>query len=146
MVSSANPTSPKQNALMNTPLSGHAVGIILKEPMRRAIVTIRNERQVFEGTVKRGYQGDMDDVFTSADTKAQAVYLKSLRQCFPDIPVIAAEGTTALGTASPTYFTVDPGRRVPDKVALDACDRRALDAAVLIGGTASQIIHVFRAL
>lgn len=85
MVSSANPPSPKQNALMNIPLNGHAVGIIFKEPMRRAIVTIRNERQVFEGTVKRGYQGDMDDVFTSADTKAQAVYLKSLRQCFPDI-------------------------------------------------------------
>lgn len=113
---------------MNTTLSGHAVGIILKELMRRAIVTIRNERQVFEATVKRGYRGDMDDVFTSADTKAQAIYMKSLRQCFPDIPVIAEEGTTALGTASPTYFTVDPGRRVPDKVALDACDRRALDA------------------
>jgi fructose-1,6-bisphosphatase/inositol monophosphatase family enzyme len=93
---------------MSTPLNGHAVGIILKELMRRAIVTIRNERQVFEATVKRGYHGDMNDVFTSADTKAQAVYMKSLRQCFPDIPVIAEEGTTGLGTASPTYFTVDP--------------------------------------
>jgi len=56
---------------MQAELNGHAVGIILKELVRRAMTIIRNERQVFEATAKMGHSGNMDDVFTSADTNAQ---------------------------------------------------------------------------
>src|SRR4029079_1003558 len=97
---------------MHGELNGHAVGIILKELVRRALTTIRNERQIFEATAKRGHSGSMDDVFTSADTKAQAVYVKSLRECFPHHAIIAEEGSLAdpLATSVPpdAFFTVDP--------------------------------------
>jgi fructose-1,6-bisphosphatase/inositol monophosphatase family enzyme len=89
-------------------MNGHAIGIILKELVRRATHTIRNERQVFEATVKEGYSGEMDDVLTSADTKAQAVYLKSLAECFPDYGVIAEEGSPPLKPGTTRFFTVDP--------------------------------------
>src|SRR4051812_826759 len=93
---------------MDAKLNGHAVGIILKELVRRAMTTIRNERQVFEATVKQGYSGDMDDVFTSADTKAQEVYIKSLRECFPGYAIVAEEGGGTEDRSADTYFTVDP--------------------------------------
>src|SRR5262249_14788865 len=97
---------------MNARLNGHAVGIILKELVRRAMTIIRNERQVFEATIKQGYSGNMDDVFTSADTKAQQVYIKSLRECFPDYAIVAEEGgetdSQILAAGGDAYFTVDP--------------------------------------
>jgi fructose-1,6-bisphosphatase/inositol monophosphatase family enzyme len=97
---------------MQAELNGHAIGIILKELVRRAMAVIRNERQVFEATAKRGHSGSMDDVFTSADTTAQAVYLKSLRECFPDHAIIAEEGSVADTLATSVrpcaFFTVDP--------------------------------------
>src|SRR5262245_58310647 len=80
---------------MHPELNGHAVGIILKELVRRAMTTIRNERQVFEATAKQGHSGNMDDVFTSADTKAQEIYIKSLHECFPGYAIIAEEGAGA---------------------------------------------------
>ena len=67
-------------SLMLGALNGHAAGIILKEAVRRAILVIRNERQVFEVAGKVGYSGDLNDVCTSADHKAQAVYLRTLRE------------------------------------------------------------------
>lgn len=92
-------------------MNGHAVGIVLRELVRRATAVIRNERQVFEVTKKTSYAGVSEgDMLTSADRKAQEIYLKSLRECFPGIGVIAEEDslfikpTDALGT----YFTVDP--------------------------------------
>src|SRR6185295_2926270 len=80
--------------------------------VRRAMTIIRNERQIFEATAKQGHAGSMDDVFTSADTKAQDVYIKSLRECFPDYAILAEEDTVAARAAAPTqpgvFFTVDP--------------------------------------
>jgi len=97
---------------MQAELNGHAVGIILKELVRRAMTVIRNERQVFEATAKQDRSGSMDDVFTSADTKAQEVYIKSLRECFPHYAIVAEEGNVASFLAGPvrpgTFFTVDP--------------------------------------
>ena len=97
---------------MHGELNGHAVGIILKELVRRALTTIRNERQIFEATAKQGHSGSMDDVFTSADTKAQEVYIKSLRECFPAYAIVAEEGGVASPVGRPArvdaFFTVDP--------------------------------------
>jgi len=67
---------------MQAELNGHAVGIILKELVRRAMTVIRNERQVFEATAKLDRSGSMDYVFTSADTKAQEVYVKFAARVF----------------------------------------------------------------
>lgn len=92
-------------------LNGPATGIILKELVRRAIVTIRNERFVFEANAKRGYGGSMDDVLTSADTAAQAVYLKSLAECFPGVGLIGEEDNLSTYCSIPgvdAYFTIDP--------------------------------------
>jgi fructose-1,6-bisphosphatase/inositol monophosphatase family enzyme len=90
-------------------LNGHAVGIILKELVRRAIVTIRNERAVFDVTQKAGHDGAMTDVFTSADRKAQEIYLRSLRECFPNHGIIAEEDSlTVAAQDGAGYFTVDP--------------------------------------
>jgi fructose-1,6-bisphosphatase/inositol monophosphatase family enzyme len=97
---------------MQAELNGHAVGIILKELVRRAMTVIRNERQVFEATAKRDRSGSMDDVFTSADTKAQQVYIRSLRECFPDNAIVAEESDVAALLEGPVepgaFFTVDP--------------------------------------
>lgn len=91
-------------------LNGHAVGIILKELVRRAIITIRAERQVFEVSHKAHHAtGDMTDVLTSADRKAQQIYVRSLRECFPDFGIIGEEDALSLAaTGSAGYFTVDP--------------------------------------
>jgi fructose-1,6-bisphosphatase/inositol monophosphatase family enzyme len=91
-------------------LYGHIVGIVLKELVRRAIITIRNERQVFAVTQKAGYSGDLTDVFTSADQKAQEVYLRSLRECFPDYGIVAEEDKLSIEPLNGItgYFTVDP--------------------------------------
>ena len=97
---------------MQAELNGHAVGIILKELVRRAMTIIRNERQVFEATAKQGHSGNMDDVFTSADTKAQEVYIKSLCECFPGYAIVAEEGGVVPLVVEPVrsgaFFTVDP--------------------------------------
>jgi fructose-1,6-bisphosphatase/inositol monophosphatase family enzyme len=90
-------------------ITGPAVGIILKELVRRAIVTIRNERTVFDVAEKAGYDGEMTDVFTSADRKAQEVYLRSLRECFPQYGIVAEEDALTIAPQGAAgYFTVDP--------------------------------------
>ena len=89
-------------------LNGHAVGIILKELVRRAIGVARRERIAFEATTKESYAGTMDDVFTSADTKAQAIYLRAFEECFPACGVIAEEDSFTIETQNGCYFTIDP--------------------------------------
>ena len=92
------------------PINGHVIGRILKETVRRASDTIRAERTMFEATVKEGYGGSMNDVFTSADTKAQQIYVRAFTECFPGYGIIGEEGALSV---APTieeglYFTVDP--------------------------------------
>ncbi len=100
-------TSKKINYGEITP---HLVGVALKELVRRAIVAIRNERFDFEKHDKEGKTGKMDDVFTSADTAAQAVYLKSFREFFPGWGIVAEEDSFRIPCTdgSGLYLTVDP--------------------------------------
>ena len=67
----------------------HIVGIVMKEAVRRAIVAIRSERFIFESQVKQGYSGNLDDMVTSADHKAQQIYVRMLTECFPDWGIVA---------------------------------------------------------
>lgn len=92
-------------------LNAHAIGIIMKELVRRAIEIIRAERSLFEATTKHGHSGEMDDVVTSADKSAQRVYVKLLNECFPLFGIIAEEDGLRKPCQIPgrnLYFTVDP--------------------------------------
>lgn len=88
----------------------HVVGVVMKEAVRRAIGIARAERVGFEVSSKEGYDGRMDDVFTTADRKAQDAYLRILRGCFPDFGVLAEEDGLSVDPAVPggPYFTIDP--------------------------------------
>lgn len=98
--------------ITSMPLNGHAIGIVMKELVYRAIRTIRSERFIFETHSKVGYTGKLDDFVTTADKAAQQVYLKSLRECFPTFGVVAEEDHLKLDCTDPgghdLYFTVDP--------------------------------------
>lgn len=91
-------------------LSDEAVGIILKDVVRRAIEVIRLQRASFEAKEKRGYSGDMNDVFTTADLESQEVYVKILAECFPGVGIIAEENVTrqCIIEGVDAYFTIDP--------------------------------------
>lgn len=91
-------------------LNGHAVGILLKELVRRAMLVARRHTLTFEVNQKVGYSGEMNDVFTNADCETQAVYVKSLKECFPGIGIIGEEDALVVPSASgnDAYFTIDP--------------------------------------
>jgi fructose-1,6-bisphosphatase/inositol monophosphatase family enzyme len=91
-------------------INGHIIGRVLKETVRRAAVVIRNETFIFEAHQKESYSGTMDDVFTSADKKAQDIYLRTFKECFPLCGVIAEEDSLTINPSGgcTAYFTVDP--------------------------------------
>lgn len=96
--------------MISIKLNGHSTGIILKELVRRAIVIARRNMTVFEVAEKEGYRGAMDNVRTTADTKAQKSYVKLLRECFPKFSLVGEEDQlqhlAKYGTRA--YFTIDP--------------------------------------
>lgn len=77
--------------LIYGPVNGHIVATIFKSAMRRAIEAIRRERMIFVTRSKIGYGGKRNDKFTSADIKAQAIYVKAIRECFPSWGIVAEE-------------------------------------------------------
>ncbi|MDQ5955091.1 MAG: monophosphatase [Patescibacteria group bacterium] len=92
-------------------VNGHIIGVVLKEAVRRALAAIRRQMISFEVTQKDGYSGKtMDDVFTTADTEAQEIYLRMLRECFPHCGVVAEEDSLSIegSDGCTAYFTVDP--------------------------------------
>src|SRR3569623_1657560 len=90
-------------------MNSHAVGRILKETVRRAMVIIQNQRTIFEATAKEGYSGKMDDVFTDADVNAQRAYLRGISECFPTWGIIAEEANLIQEPRDSSLFvTVDP--------------------------------------
>lgn len=92
------------------PVNGHIVGRVLKEAVRRATVVIRNERAIFETLAKEDAYGRMDDVLTSADRKAQDIYMRTLQECFPRCGVVAEEDSLRIEASQgcTAWFTVDP--------------------------------------
>lgn len=91
-------------------LNGHAIGIVMKEMVRRAIRTIRQQRVIFEAERKQTIGKD-EDYVTSADRAAQAVYLRTMCECFPQFGIVAEEDGLKIECAHPTSnlcFSVDP--------------------------------------
>lgn len=83
----------------------------MKEMVRRAIQVIRNQRFVFDAQQKKHLDGSMTDLVTTADLEAQQVYLRVIKNCFPDYGVIAEEDELRVACGVPgrdLYFTIDP--------------------------------------
>src|SRR3989338_9840451 len=92
-------------------MNEHAVGIVMKEMVRRAIEVIRAQRFIFEAKIKQGHSGEMDDLVTSADSEAQKVYVKLIGECFPGYGIIAEEDNLRVASrlfGKEGYFTIDP--------------------------------------
>lgn len=92
------------------PLTAEAVGILLKEAVRRAIQAIRSELFVFEATLKTGGAKLGPDYVTTADIRAQAIFAKLFSECFPGWGVVGEESLFVDCTLpGVTWFlTVDP--------------------------------------
>ncbi len=75
-----------------------------------AIRIIQEEAADFSRIAKTGYDGVMEDLVTSADIKAQAMYVEGIRKHFPDEGIIGEEDDLNLKPKTPEhgYFTLDP--------------------------------------
>lgn len=89
-------------------LNGHAVGRILKELTRRAILEIRKWRVDFQ-TYSKVLDSGKDDIYTDADISAEKVILR-LKECFPYLEIVSEEDKDKkyLNTDCSIYATVDP--------------------------------------
>lgn len=94
-------------------MNNNNISIILKEIVRRIIIIIQQERFLKEYTVDEksvDYKAG-EDFVTSADKKAQKLYLKLLQENFPGYGIIAEEDDLDITCTIPgknLYFFVDP--------------------------------------
>lgn len=141
-------------AILSKYVNPHVVGVVLKEVVRRAIGEIRRQRFIFEAQPKLGSKGEYDDLVTSADHAAQAIYQKTLIECFPEFGIVAEENNLKLRykTAEEICFTIDPldgtkayGRRqshgIGTMVSL-VCDEEVVSAYV--GDIMTQEVYGYR--
>lgn len=91
-------------------LTEHAVGVLLKEMVRRAIEAIQARQIHFEVAEKSTSYGSQQDIVTSADRAAQEIYLGMIRECLPGYGIIAEEDELREAcTVEPrSWLTVDP--------------------------------------
>jgi len=92
-------------------LTGSAIGIIMKEAVRRVIIAINGEMFFLEQEKKIGYSGKHDDFVTSADKLGQEIYVKMFSECLPLLGIIAEENELKVHCRLPdvqVYITVDP--------------------------------------
>ncbi|MSR78992.1 MAG: hypothetical protein EXS59_02495 [Candidatus Taylorbacteria bacterium] len=96
-------------------INAHSLSIILKELVRRAIneVSVIMQQADLGVTFKKVAEGSTaeDDFFTVADTNAQIIIAKSLRECFPGYGIIGEEKLfvpCTLPSGIILYFTIDP--------------------------------------
>lgn len=88
-------------------LTPTAVGVIMREAVRRAMKIIQRHRFVVEAEKKMGKDGALSDVVTIADREAQEMYLRMIRENFPNYGVMAEEDELSW-KGSGLYLTVDP--------------------------------------
>ncbi len=93
--------------MKNIQFTGNAMGIVIREMVRRAMVFIYNQRYEFDINNKTAYDGMSEDFFTNIDTGAQEIYENLIGECFPEVGIIGEENS--LNTKSgDVYFTIDP--------------------------------------
>ena len=92
------------------PLVAPAIGVVMEELVRRAILTIRGQRFSFKAEIKYGLDGKKD-VVTTADLCAQELYVRLLSACFPEYGILGEESALRKPCrvrGQNLYFTVDP--------------------------------------
>ena len=71
--------------------NSHNIGWILKESVLRAMYEIREQSQTFQQQSKLGLDGQMDDLVTTADKKAQEIYVQCFQEQLPLLGIVAEE-------------------------------------------------------
>jgi len=92
-------------------VNAHIIGIVLKETVRRAMQSARNQLRDFEVAVKGKKEDGGDDYVTTVDKSVQTIYVRTLRECFPHIGIVAEEADLAVPSDrgyDGCFFTVDP--------------------------------------
>lgn len=94
------------------PLTCHAIGIIMKEMVHRAVRIINAKRLVLQFTSKPAYDGKPTDVVSDGDLDAQEMYVKLIKESFPCFGIIGEEKNLRVDCTDDTledmYFVVDP--------------------------------------
>lgn len=95
-----------------TPLNPHTVGLVMRECARRAMIEIAQQKTTFTSKEKVSDYKLGEDLVTSADYAAQAVYIKIIDENFPYAGIVAEE-SFARKCSDPDpknnyYFTIDP--------------------------------------
>jgi fructose-1,6-bisphosphatase/inositol monophosphatase family enzyme len=92
-------------------LTGDAMGILMKEMVRRATQAIRTRQFIHEVSEKAAKPNGHEDFFTDADREAQRIYQRMIGESFPFFGLIAEEDElhqSGTGEFKQTFFTVDP--------------------------------------
>jgi fructose-1,6-bisphosphatase/inositol monophosphatase family enzyme len=81
----------------------------MESMVKEAIQIIQAEAANFSQKVKTHYSGSEDDLVTSADLKAQDMYVSKIQELFPDEGLIGEEnGLNTQPKEGHGYFTIDP--------------------------------------
>lgn len=91
-------------------INGPMVGIVMRELVRRVIENAQMQRFCFETINKDNPYKSGQDIVTSVDLAAQAIYVKLLRECFPTWGIVAEEQGLRIDNSDgdDIWFTVDP--------------------------------------
>jgi len=92
------------------PLAAPAIGVVMEDLVRRAILTIRGKRFSFKAEAKHGH-GGKKDVVTNVDRRVQRLYVRLLSACFPKYGILGEESNLRKPCriqGQSLYFTVDP--------------------------------------
>lgn len=92
-------------------LNGALIGSTMRDCVERAIRIIRDKRFTFEPILKGVRPNGRKDWVTDADTDAQVMYAKVLRERFPLFGIIAEEANLYVECSHPAgnyWFSVDP--------------------------------------
>lgn len=90
-------------------LNEHCIAIIFKELLRKSMVEIRKKRFSFD-VYEKILDSGKKDIYTDADTGAERIILKSLKECLPAFDIISEEdrGRKYLKSKNSKWITVDP--------------------------------------
>jgi fructose-1,6-bisphosphatase/inositol monophosphatase family enzyme len=89
-------------------LTPQAVEMIIIELMRRVMKMIWENRFSFNILEKENLYKRAKDVVTSADHRAQEMYVKSFMECFPEWGIIAEEENLRKQSQNGIWITIDP--------------------------------------
>ena len=134
------------------PLNEHALGIIMREAVRRSMRHAR--RHIFDAIPEtKGTKADGGaDVVTVIDRECQQIIVKMFRECFPHAGILAEEKDLRVNLDSRLWLVVDPIDGTKSFVMQEsfgfacavACVRNDEVVAVCVGEIMSGDVYFFR--